>query len=146
MFLIGALFQQNFAPLQRLVRGKFALLLIVYCLICWAAGSGLGWMFGNSLSPLLFTILSLLIFAAAYSHSGLSDRLLRRNDISYGIYIYHMPVVNFLLTMTMRGSDVGFAVAMIATTCLAAGSWILIERPALTMKKHPLYQHAPSHG
>jgi len=146
MFLIGVLFQQNFAPLQRVVRGKFALLLIVYCLVCWAAGKGLGWTFGNSLSPVLFAILSLVIFAAAYSHGSLSDRLLRRNDISYGIYIYHMPVVNFLLTMGMGGSNWGFALAMVATISLAAGSWFLIEGPALTMKKHPLYQHVPSHS
>jgi peptidoglycan/LPS O-acetylase OafA/YrhL len=146
MFLVGLLFQRNFASLQRAVRGKFLPLLVVYCLACWFARSGLGWMFGNSLPPVLFVILSFLIFAAAYSNDSLSDRLLKRNDISYGLYIYHMPVVNFLLAVGMGGSKMGFAIAIAVTIALAFGSWIFIERPALALKKHPLYQHAPSHG
>jgi peptidoglycan/LPS O-acetylase OafA/YrhL len=146
MFLFGLLFQRNFALIHRAAGGKFLPLLIVYCLVCWFAGSGLGWTFGNAVNPVLFVILSFLIFAAAYSNAGLSDRLLKRNDISYGIYIYHMPVVNFLLAVGMVGSKLGLSIAIALTIALAYGSWTLIERPALALKKHPLYQHVPSHG
>ena len=146
MFLVGLLFQRNFATLQRMVRGRFLPLLLLYCLACWLALDAFGSTFGNALPPVLFVILSFLLFAAAYSRATLSDRLLRRNDISYGIYIYHMPVVNFLLSQSMGGSKAALAMAMAVTIALAWGSWILIERPALTLKKHPLYQHVPSPG
>jgi peptidoglycan/LPS O-acetylase OafA/YrhL len=146
MFRVGLLFQRNLATLHGIVRGKFMLLLAVYCLFCWLAKSGLGWMFGNSLPPVLFVILSFLILAAAYSKANLSDHLLKRNDISYGIYIYHMPVVNFLIAVGLGGSNWRFAIAIAVTVALAFGSWFFIERPALTLKKHPLYQHAPANS
>jgi peptidoglycan/LPS O-acetylase OafA/YrhL len=146
MFLFGVLFQRNCEMIHRGVRGKFLPLLVIYCLVCWFASSRLGWVFGNSLHPALFVILIVLIFAAAYSNNRLSDRILRRNDISYGIYIYHMPVINLLLAERMGGSTVGLSIAIAVTIVLAFASWILIERPALALKKHPLYQHAPSHS
>jgi peptidoglycan/LPS O-acetylase OafA/YrhL len=146
MFLVGVFFQRNLATLHGVVRGRFLPLLAIYCLVCWLARSGFGWVFGNSLPPVLFVILSFLIFAAAYSHANLSDRLLRRNDISYGIYIYHMPVVNFLIVEGFGESTLGLAIAIASTIALAVGSWFLIERPALTLKKHPLYQHVPANG
>ena len=144
MFLVGLLFQRNFERLHRGIRGKFLLLLIVYCLVCWCTRGWLGWMFGNSLNPALFTILGFLMFAAAFSNNNLSDRLLKRNDISYGVYIYHMPVTNFLVVMGMGGSTLGISIAIGMTIALAFASWVLVERPALALKKHPLYQHAPA--
>jgi peptidoglycan/LPS O-acetylase OafA/YrhL len=34
--------------------------------------------------------------------------------------------------------------AGVMTLALAVASWFLIERPALSLKKHSLYQHAPT--
>jgi peptidoglycan/LPS O-acetylase OafA/YrhL len=146
MFLFGLLFQRNCEMIYRGVRGRVFPLLVIYCLVCWFASSRLGWAFGNSLHPVLFVILSFLIFAAAYSNNRLSDRILQRNDISYGVYIYHMPVINFLLAERMGGSALGLSIAVAVTIVLAFASWMWIERPALALKKHPLYQHAPSHS
>ena len=28
---------------------------------------------------------------------NLSDRILKRRDISYGLYVYHMPIANFII-------------------------------------------------
>lgn len=144
MFLFGLLFQRNAELLHRVAHGRFLPFLAVYCFACWCAKSWLGWGFGNSLQPVLFLMLCFLIFSAAYSNDTLSDRLLKRNDISYGIYIYHMPVINFLLAVGLGASGVRLLIALGTTVALAALSWVLIERPALALKKHPLYQHAAS--
>lgn len=143
MFLTGVLFQRNFDLLQRWLAGKFVPLLAGYCLGGLLLVKALGTGFGNSLHPALFLALSVLTFAAAFSWNSLSDRVLRRNDLSYGVYIYHEPVINFLLASGWSGLG-GVLVAIAATLGLAYGSWRLIEKPALRLKRHPLYQHRPA--
>jgi len=141
MFLVGVLFQRNFEELHRWVAGRFIGVLAAYCVIGWAAGSILGWGFGNSLNPLLFIALSILTFTAAFSANTLSDLLLRRNDVSYGVYIYHEPVINLLLVGGLGARWFGVPVAIALTIGVAYASWRLVEKPALSLKRHPLYQH-----
>jgi peptidoglycan/LPS O-acetylase OafA/YrhL len=141
MFLVGVIFQRNFDVIQRWLAGRFALLLAAYCVVGLTAVRMSGGGFGNSLHPLLFIALSVLIFAAAFSRNTLSDRLLRRNDLSYGVYIYHGPVINLLLATGWGAGVSGVLITMGATLGLAYGSWRLIEKPALALKRHPLYQH-----
>lgn len=61
----------------------------------------------------------------------------RRNDISYGVYIYAFPVQQLLC---LRGATrwspaVDVLVTTAITAALAAASWFLVERPALNQKK-----------
>ena len=141
MFLIGVLFQRNFERVQRRLAGRFIPLLIAYCALGLAASGFLGWGFGNSLNPVLFIALSMVTFAAAFSANTLSDRLLHRNDLSYGVYIYHGPVINLLLATGLEAGWIGFAIAIASTLGLSYASWHLVEKPALSLKRHPLYQH-----
>ena len=83
----------------------------------------------------------MVTFAAAFSAPTLSDRLLRRNDVSYGVYIYHGPVINLLLATGLGAVALRFPLAIALTIALAYGSWRLVEKPALGLKRHPLYQH-----
>lgn len=141
MFLVGVLCQRNFAVCARWLSEKFFLVLLAYLALAWLAREVLGFSFGNSLNPLTFVALAALTFAAAYSYRSLSDRILRRNDISYGVYIYHMPVVNFLVAQGFYGTRAALAAALATTLILAFLSWRLVEKPALALKRHPLYQH-----
>jgi peptidoglycan/LPS O-acetylase OafA/YrhL len=141
MFLTGVLFQRNFEVIQRWLAGRFVPVLAVYCVLGLIAVRMFGTGFGNSLHPLLFFALSILTFAAAFSRDTLSDRVLRRNDLSYGVYIYHEPVINFLLAAGWGAGLSGVLIAISTTLGLAYGSWRLIEKPALGFKRHPLYQH-----
>lgn len=43
-----------------------------------------------------FLPLCTLVFVCAYETAGIGGRLFHGNDASYGVYIYHMPVVNVL--------------------------------------------------
>jgi peptidoglycan/LPS O-acetylase OafA/YrhL len=141
MFLTGVLFQRNFGEIQRWLGGRFIPVVGAYCALALMASRIFGWDFGNSLNPLLFIALGVVTFTAAFSYSSLSDRLLRRNDLSYGVYIYHAPVINVLLATGVSASWIGFPLAIATTFGLAYLSWCFVEKPALNLKRHPLYQH-----
>lgn len=51
-------------------------------------------------------------------------------DFSYGIYIWHMPVINFLLVIKLPNVWLTFFITFLA----AAISWFLVEKPALRKK------------
>jgi peptidoglycan/LPS O-acetylase OafA/YrhL len=141
MFLIGVFFQRNFAVLRSWLAGRFLPVLLIYCALGFLASHVFAWGFGNSLNPLLFIALSILTFTAAFSAHTLSDRLLRRNDVSYGVYIYHEPVINVLIVVGLAGLWSSVALAIAVTIGVAYASWRLVEKPALSLKRHPLYQH-----
>lgn len=141
MFLAGVLAQRNFSSLRTYLAGRFLVVLVAYCAVAGPLSIYFDWSMGNDLNPLFFTGLALLAFAAAFSRPELSDLLLRRNDISYGVYLYHMPVVNLLLVLGLAGTSTALAAAIGATLLLALGSWVVIEKPALRLKRHALYKH-----
>lgn len=63
--------------------------------------------------------------------------LIRRNDISYGVYIYAFPVQQLL---AIGGADtwpllVFDLVAIVATVPLAVASWVWVERPVMRRAK-----------
>ncbi len=144
MFLVGILFQKNSAILRRWFAGRFVYVFLAYCALALLTTHELHWALNNSPEPLLFFGLALVTFAAAFSAPKLSERLLRKNDVSYGLYIYHHPVINVLVLTGVLGGRAGVATALALSVALAYASWRLIEKPALTLKRHPLYQHGPA--
>ncbi len=144
MFLVGVFFQRNSAVLRRWLAGRFLYVFLAYCAFALVTSHELHWELGDSPEPLLFFGLALVTFAAAFSAPTLSERVLRRNDVSYGLYIYHRPVTNVLVLTGIAGARSGVAIALALSVILAYASWRLIEKPALTLKRHPLYQHRPA--
>jgi peptidoglycan/LPS O-acetylase OafA/YrhL len=63
-----------------------------------------------------------------------------RADLSYGIYIYHWPVMQVLTVTALGAASISvFVTAGIALTMLpAAASWYLVEKPAMRHKHSPL--------
>lgn len=98
-----------------------------------AAFLALGW---SPVSELLGT----LALAAIMMRLGLSERkirpLIKLPDYSYGIYIWHFPVMQIILYFwpDMNPYLLGL-VSVPLFICLAALSWHLIEKPALKLKK-----------
>lgn len=137
-FLIGFLASKYRARIMPLCEGK-----LVFWALVYAALIGLGIFIenatgyqisGNWITPLHYIPIGFLILACAYTGRGLSDRLLRRNDISYGVYIYHMPVINFWLYLGLRSGFFGLIGIILGSVALATFSWVAIERPAQRMK------------
>jgi peptidoglycan/LPS O-acetylase OafA/YrhL len=138
MFVFGILVQKNVNKILNYVSGRSFYLVFGYIVLAYFAAE-MSWLkLGNAISPLLFFPLALAIFSLAYDAPGLSGKVLGRNDISYGIYIYHMPVVNALLYVGFGGATWVLLVALISTFVLAIFSWKLIEKPSLGLKRHPL--------
>lgn len=63
----------------------------------------------------------------------------RRNDVSYGVYLYAFPVQQLLtITAVHRLPTAGFAAAsIVAVLPVAWLNWVLVERPALRLKGFP---------
>ncbi len=71
----------------------------------------------------------------AYTAKSISRSLLRGHDISYGVYLYHMLVVNACVQLGFVGNRVALAAVITTTVAAAALSWVGVERPMLQKKK-----------
>lgn len=137
MFLFGIFVQKNFDFFHKLLAGKFLLVFVLYCVVGYFA-KRYQIDLGNNINPLIYVLLIAVAFSFAYSFTDLSKKILNGNDISYGAYIYHMPVVNFMLYLGYS-EDIKYAFyAFIITVALAIASWVFIEKRSLALKKHPL--------
>jgi len=74
-----------------------------------------------------------LLVSGALLHSA---RLRLRTDLSYGVYIYAFPIQQLLVIGGLaRLNPMVFAIiAAVATLPVAALSWFLVEKPALSFK------------
>jgi peptidoglycan/LPS O-acetylase OafA/YrhL len=137
MFLVGVLFQCNFDIIERYLAGKFVLISTVYYTgsIVWKYYFGLP--IFNGMSPILFLPLSCLILSFAFTWRNMSNKFLRNNDISYGMYIYHMPIINFLIYMGYSGKFRHVFLAIAIVFIFASFSWLIIEKPFLKLKIKP---------
>ncbi len=78
-----------------------------------------------------------LAYAIIVSGALLHHKRLRlRTDLSYGVYIYAFPVQQLLIIVGLASMNpfVFAIVAALATLPLAALSWFLVEKPALSLK------------
>lgn len=139
-FLIGSIFYIFWNKLGKLVQNNFikwALAYAVFVLIFDVVFEFnlTSYHITNIFQPISMVILSCLVLSFAFSINTLSERFLKHNDISYGIYIYHMLVVNTLVTLGYI-RDVKYLILTFAiTVILGYISWIFIEKPALSLKK-----------
>ncbi|MDN3638507.1 acyltransferase [Simiduia curdlanivorans] len=134
MFIAGVIFQQNFERAHRYLNGKFTPLLIGYLAFSYGALQ-LGADFGNSLNPLMFIFLSAVIFSAAYTNESLADNTLSNIDISYGTYLYHMPIINWFLYSKITPTYLTGTLIFVITLIVSLASWLFIEKPALDLAK-----------
>ena len=139
MFLIGTWAQRNFEWAIKLVKGRVLLLLVGYACMSFLMVDLLGLSLpGQRMDPLSYLVLAMLTLSVAYSAPTLANRILRRNDISYGVYIYHMPVVNLFIYVGFVGTFGYQILVFLITIVLATLSWLFIERPAMKLKRHAL--------
>ena len=59
--------------------------------------------------------------------------LQRYDNISYGLYLYHFPVIQVLINYKLHEYNIylTFIIALLITTILAIISWYVIEKPLL---------------
>jgi peptidoglycan/LPS O-acetylase OafA/YrhL len=145
IFILGMLIQRNLSRLRGLFAGKLLLWLAAYGVVTWLAHAA-GWRIGgNAMNPASLLVLAGVVASAAFTLPSLGERLLRRNDLSYGIYIYHAPLLNLLLAAAVWRA-LALPVLLLLAGVAAAGSWWLVEKPFLRRKRHALRDvPAPAH-
>lgn len=91
---------------------------------------------GNELGLLYFLCYVSLVLWLAF---GIPVHDLKP-DLSYGLYVWHMPVVNLLLVVNLAYVPA----ALLISAGLAAASWFLIERPSLRFKRRSIHPETKS--
>jgi peptidoglycan/LPS O-acetylase OafA/YrhL len=71
----------------------------------------------------------------ALSFRGVSHRLLRGLDLSFGLYLFHMLVINSLVELQLGGSSGWILLTYVVTAALALLSWRLVEQPVLKRRR-----------
>ncbi|MEU6205286.1 acyltransferase [Micromonospora musae] len=81
-----------------------------------------------------------LLFYLAVALPGIFQRIGRKRDYSYGIYIYGWPVQQVIALMggARYGLFVYILLSVLGTLALAVPSWHLVERPAMSLKDRSL--------
>jgi peptidoglycan/LPS O-acetylase OafA/YrhL len=134
LFLLGVLAQRNYGSVSRWVEGKF-LWWTGICLVLgiWAVSEPAS-LPQQGLFVLARLSLAAWVLAFAFSRPTVSDKLLRRNDPSYGTYLYHMLIVNMLVEAGIVGNAWLLPAVMIGAAAVGLLSWKAVEQPMLRLK------------
>lgn len=135
LFLTGVIFQRLRIYRYNFIYGKAA-----YWIVGYVAYS---LFFFDRLDAVYFTVSQYLLLAfcllsMAYTIPNTADRLLQKNDISYGVYIYH----GLLLTVVVEMKWVPYInlpIILVASAALATLSWVLIEKPFIKRKQRTIH-------
>lgn len=130
-FLIGCMLYQKWDTIRRYIENRAGLWMAIFFLV--AVFCGKPSYFPKGLEIVSNIVLSILTISLAFTFPK-AGRILKNNDISYGMYIYHMLVINVFVTLGYIGSLTYLITAVILTTVLSLLSWIFIEKRALMLK------------
>ncbi|AIY01277.1 acyltransferase [Arthrobacter sp. PAMC 25486] len=154
-FVLSVVAQANIETISRLSNDNFDVVLMLQLLPFFLAGSvlfmwrdmiGFHWLPGSLSLIVAFTISSTVpgwgvqasALFVAYSLIWLSTvvrqpKLIAKNDISYGVYIYAFAVQQLLAVFGIHELGLFWfsVIAAIITVPLAAGSWVFVERPVM---------------
>ena len=80
-------------------------------------------------------VLAIVVFFIAFCIPAINYPM-KREDISYGLYIYHFPVIQVLVYFHFFDNSIALSIALsvVITIVLAALSWFFIEKPSITKK------------
>ncbi len=141
MFCFGVLVQRHMNLVHSFIANRahiFLLLLLGISILGNLFGTPVLFGASNDVGILNYLILCLFVLSLGYTFPYLSDKLINRNDISYGVYIYHMLVFNSLIFFGMDGIY-SFIGGLLLTLIVSLLSWRYIERPCLRKRKSFLY-------
>ena len=142
IFMLGHLCSKYWEKIRPLIEGKFLIWISLYVLISTIAvrledfiGTQIS---GNRIVFPIMVLLIGLVLSAAYTKPNLSEKFLKGQDVSYGVYLYHLPIINFWIYFGFRQDAIGITMCVILALCFALFSWFLVEKPALKFKVNPM--------
>lgn len=129
LFLVGIILQQVKAFSSPWIKGKglwwLGSYIAFYYLVPWS----------EPVYVLRLIWLGVASISIAYTLPTLSNKLLRGNDLSYGVYIYHGLLINVLVELGQVGHPSMLLILIVATVAVAYLSWNLVEKPFLRRKR-----------
>ncbi len=136
MFLLGIFVQRNILKILPYIEGKWYIYTGLFIVSLMASNIFSLKITGNGIHPIPYFFLIAMMLSIAFSKRSFADHLLKRNDISYGTYIIHMPIINIFVELNYTGYFMYAVYACLITLLLAMASWTFIEKPALQRKKY----------
>ena len=113
-------------------------------LVCALLLLGLNWTRNAALTPSFLTFFGIALVAASAAMWTGSARLrgiahIQRHDYSYGIYIYHWPVILMLrAALPPLAAPAMLGVVLLVLVPLAMLSWHWVEAPMLALARRKL--------
>ena len=147
MFLLGIILQRNFDRIRPILENRVIFWLVGFsaCMLLfnpWGSAT-----VSSSPAPVLLArfLLAMTVLSFAFSWRSLSEFVLRGNDISYGVYLYHGRAINVLVQLGWKQDPWYLGLVTLVTVICASVSWWLVESPAVSMKSHKtgFDQHPP---
>ena len=129
LFLAGVLLQRCNAFKYKIISGKGFIWLLSYLIFCYLASKS---PISNFVGRI---ILAITVISLAYTLPTMAKKLLKGNDISYGVYIYHALIINILVSLGLTHRSAYVFVVWIGAYLVGYLSWILVERRFLRKKK-----------
>lgn len=131
-FLIGAIIYLYWDTIKRFIAGKAVVWFIIFITFCLAASTHPSY-YPKNIQMISNFLLAILTISLAYTLPSMG-RILNGNDISFGMYIYHMLVINSLVALGYMGETKYLFIAIGLTTVLSLLSWQFVEKKALALK------------
>lgn len=148
IFLLGAAMRIYWAKIRPLLEGRAAYWTLAYLTVGMAAFSfhGTEYLYWNRTALSVFQTILLACAVISIAHTApIARKLLQGNDLSYGLYLWHMPVIWTFVGFGLRGVGAS-ACAWLIAGILAVLSWLLVEKPAMTLKGRKRAGTRPSHA
>ena len=125
-FILGSLFAIN-----KKILSKIKWIALVSCIILYSISNPYAKLL---IDPIAYS--SIVIFLSTMAFRSLN--LGKYGDISYGIYLYHFPIIQFLIFLDLFKSNVwvGFSLAFILTIAMTFASWHFVEKKLLKRTSH----------
>ena len=138
IFIIGMVMRLYWLDIKKYLVGYGLFYIAFYLIFCFVAiefGSGLGdYKRGLEISTIFqIFLLALAMFSMAFSYTNL--KMARSTDLSYSTYLYHMLIVQILISLGFGSSLWLYFIVVAATLAVAYVSWNFIEKPALKLKQ-----------
>ena len=132
IFLLGSLLYYTWDKIHGIFEGKAYIFMIIYVLYV-NLFDGPSYYITSVTVFIANILLCLLTISLAYTLPKIG-KILHGFDLSYGLYVYHMVVVNIFVQSGFVG-NVKYAIyALTISICLGMLSWWFVERKALQLK------------
>lgn len=91
----------------------------------------------NSINPISATLLAILVYIFSQKELKIPNTFMNfvnESDISYGLYIYHMPIINTFLYLQFGNLYFNILISILLTILFSLLSWKFVEKPFLQKK------------